>query len=616
MTTDDKYLNIVEKRLLGSESFKDYFLEYLQSIVTELASTTYARDTTIDPSSKVVISASGNDEIDLTTGKKGTDGSGHFMVTESTYCTNVVFENANSTEYNVGIKYCVLPDGIEINPRTGYPDYKRWQEFMGESGEPSSVVDLTSIIQFDINSICPGNRDYSGRKCMVWKNIPAIGATSESLAYEILTVNYTGGHNTITTSVSGTLGQSTVSTTTSDYTVVLLGPSIARTADIDYESESDYWFIGVMDGSGAGSPPTIPNDSIDLQRISQYSLSDLIENWFTKLTYRGEHDDIYNWTTHIVDGVTTTVTIKDIWYGGGKYFGVDSTYQTYLSTHGISWLETASTPSVDARGGTYDGTRWIVCGSNPPSYGIDYTTDLRDTNWTHVSFGAVAFNAIAYGSASSGAQYVCVGNTGNIWTATDPTGTWTSRTSGTTEPIVSVAYSEELDLWVAISTTKILTASDPTGTWTSRSYSHDGVGASEVFRQVIWSNAEGYTGNFIIVGRYQYGGDYNAIIFTSPDGITWTQRKIPEVIYKHYDDLYGIATDGNRTIAIGGRFIMVLTLDNGATWSELPSIYCESSSGASQYFGPIATSGQNFVICGDAGGGVLFSSMTRDVDQL
>jgi hypothetical protein len=323
MTTGDKYSNIVSTRLMGSESFKDYFLDYLRNKQSDLLGRCYDKDGTFG-TSKVAISASGNDEFDLAASLNGTDGSGHELQTDDTYCQDVQFENTNTIDYDIGLKYAIKPDGLQINPRDGMPIYERWEESIGESGDPTSVTDNGTNITFNINSLIDNNRTHENRKCLVWLDTPAAGATTEDVAVEECTVVYSGGNNTITT--TGLLGQSTVSTTASDYTVLLLGPTVTRSSELDLEAASEYWYIGHVTGTGAGNPPTIPSDSVDDQRLVAYSVSDLIEDWFTLFVnvkdeaYGAEGNGITDDTTAIEAAITAAaVAGGTVFFPAGRY---------------------------------------------------------------------------------------------------------------------------------------------------------------------------------------------------------------------------------------------------------------------------------------------------------
>lgn len=276
MLTGDQYLNVVAKRLLGTQSFKDYFLDYLKDSQTEILKRTWSRDGTFHTTTKVAISGAGANKIDLTSDREGTDGSGHVLKTDSTYCADVFFENSTGSDYDVALKYVERPDGVQINPRTGWPEYLRWEETWGEVDDPHTVTDQGGgVVRLRLpTSLCDNDRTHAGRKCLVWMKSPAKSATTEGVAIEELTVAFGGGFNYIDTT-SASLGQDTISTTEADYSVLLLGPTIARENEKDLEAAADYWYIGEVAGNTSGTPFSF--DTTDQWLITK-SLSDYLDH--------------------------------------------------------------------------------------------------------------------------------------------------------------------------------------------------------------------------------------------------------------------------------------------------------------------------------------------------
>lgn len=272
MTTGDKFVNLCEKRLLGLTSLKDYLLDFMRAQFQELVSRTWDLDGTLG-SAKVAISGSGNDEFDLDTGKTGTDGNGRFLKTAAAYETNVQFENANSIDYDVALHYAEKPNGINPNPRTAEPEYVNWEEVVGLRAEPDSVSEVSGAVHAVVDSVFEAGVSNAGRKCLIFMKVPAEGATSEGIAVEECTVQWDSSNNYIETTTSA-LGQTAISTTAADYWILALGPTVSRNTDL--EAASEYWYIGVVTGAGAGNPPTV-FDIAD-QRLIEKSLATLLEN--------------------------------------------------------------------------------------------------------------------------------------------------------------------------------------------------------------------------------------------------------------------------------------------------------------------------------------------------
>lgn len=630
MATDDKYVNILPTRLLGSTSFKDYFLDYLKHSLVEFVTAVYDKDATIDSVSKVIISASGNDEFDLTADKKGTDGSGHLLVTDDTYCANVQFENTNTILYNVALKYAIKPEGIIPNPRTGYPEFDRWVEFFGESAAPTSVVDNTSYITFNVNSVCPDSSEtHAGRKCLVWKNTPALGATTEALAYEICTVYYSGGNNLIDTSASGIMGQTTVSTTASDYTVLMLGPSVARVANVDFEPLDDYWFIGTLTGAGSGNPPTIPGTSVDNQRLAQYSLSDILEGYLSK--NEAEVEAIHNWWSF--DTGKNAKPIFDV--AAGYEYGADGDYEWFVavgiyptgdaemwySREGKYWEEISSASGIydlyavcfDAN---IDSGKWVAVGEYRTGTAVtivtsEYVQINGPDTWTLRTANIPSGTASLYGVASDGTTFVAVGSADGsgyavILTSTS-VATWTDR--GTTAAITGlfndVCYGN--GLFVAVGWTGsaplIATSANGTSGWTSRTPAS---GSTEILRGVTWNGTV-----FVAVGD-------NGEIQTSPDGINWTEKRdnshtTEQLLGVSSSDLGMIVAASAGAGSSNGK--LLYSLDNGESWNYLTGIDTSTAGGGAIIPSRIRYGHKKFIMVGqdsNAATGNMWVSMRTE----
>lgn len=274
--TGEQFVNIVIKRLMGAVSFREQFLEYLRTQYSNFVAQVYNKNGTFG-SSPVAFAIGSADKFSLTTDREGTDGVGRLLKTGDTYEQNVQFENANAIDYYVGMKYAEKPGSAGINPRTGYPEYQSWEEVIGERGDPDEVLDQTGYLRFHFNTVAGGvNESVEGRKALVWKKVPAAGATSEAIAIELCDCHDYGGVPTGTAycDTVGYLGQDDPSLEAGDYLVLLLGPRVSRYTDLS--AAAGYWYIGTVTGGGAGNPPSGSDTSG--QRLITKSLSDLLEN--------------------------------------------------------------------------------------------------------------------------------------------------------------------------------------------------------------------------------------------------------------------------------------------------------------------------------------------------
>lgn len=363
--TGDQYVNLVLKRLLGAISFREQLLEYLKEQYNDFVAKVYSKNGTYGTTA-VAFGIASADEFDLTVDAEGTDGVGHLLKIGSTYEQDVKFENANTIPYHVGLHYTERPSGVQINPRTAYPEYESWKEAIGERGDPDTVADQTGFLRFEINSLVGGvNESPQGNKALVWKKVPAAGATSEAIAIEECTIAEYGGVPTGTAYIdtTGYLGQDTPSLTASDYEVLVLGPSVRRYTDLS--AASGYWYIGTVTGGGAGNPPSSSDTSG--QRLIQKSLSD----WLDYLVY----SNIVNTFTRKQIFAPTTAEEAINATGNGANPGVKATGGA-TNADGVQGYGGGTT----GRGGYFQGgssggkgVHGLGTGSEPGVYGTSQT---------------------------------------------------------------------------------------------------------------------------------------------------------------------------------------------------------------------------------------------------
>lgn len=226
------------------------------------------------------------------------------------------------------------------------------------------------------------------------------------------------------------------------------------------------------------------------------------------------------------------------------------------STDGITWTSSAAMGGTDLPFTIRYVEAWglfVVLRNN-----LVITTSPDGVTWTNrLSAGGAAYFynfayaadkgiGVAVGDASGGA--------GQIYTSTNGT-SWTSRTSGTSSGLLSVAYSQSLSLFVAATTggTAYVTSSDGI-TWTARTASFSFGG-----RDIAWSPSRAL---FVAPS----GND----VYTSPDGLTWTLRTtgstkaINRVSWFDFDGLF-IASGGDSALGV------IYTSPDGITWTSRTS---------------------------------------------
>jgi hypothetical protein len=281
MSTSSEYVNITQKKLLGYRDLNDRFFSYLMDSLKEKFSHVWDEDIVLGD--QLTLEADGADAFKITGDSIATDGIGNLLkISDSLVHDDISFENTNSVNYYVALKYTEIPNEIDINPSTGYPEYRGWIEEIGEKAIPNYVTDNgDDTITLRVDNVTESGVDNSGRQVLVYKEIAAKDATTSSIAIEICTVSWTGTYNEITTTYS--LGQSTISTITNDYKVVLLGPTVKRYVDL--REESGYVFIGIIEGNG-GTPTSFDMTEQNITSITVNDFADL-EKEMRLLAYMG-----------------------------------------------------------------------------------------------------------------------------------------------------------------------------------------------------------------------------------------------------------------------------------------------------------------------------------------
>jgi hypothetical protein len=229
-----------------------------------------------------------------------------------------------------------------------------------------------------------------------------------------------------------------------------------------------------------------------------------------------------------------------------KTFTLDPTSNlSYSTTYKIRVTTAVKDTAGNTLSSQYESANGFT--TNPPPFvavGLNgnILTSLDGISWTERTSGTSNdLVSVTYGNSN----FVTVGSFGTILTSSDGT-SWTERTSGTSEYLYGVTYGEGLFVtvgWGGI----ILTSSDGT-TWTSRTS-----GTSKNLNGVTFGN-----NTFMIVGHH-------GTILSSSDGTTWTTRNTQNNVY-YYDITYG-----NNTFVLVGFNGKIVTSPDGTTWTSRTS---------------------------------------------
>lgn len=247
MSTGMNKVNIYLKKFLPQQHITNNFLEYLRTLTTDVMADIFPEEGVFYGGD---FSADGSDRFRISTPLLATDGLGHRIVLNPDEAQQIQFENENGSTYHVGLKYEEIPEGTEVNVRTGEIEYVFDQERIGLKGQPNSVTDNGATISFVVDSVTEAGVSNAGRKVRVWMKT-AIGQAD---AFFEGVITWDGSNNILTT--THLLGQEagSVSTNASDYEAFLVGPVVKKGTNLDADPEIVY--LGNITGAGAGNPPS------------------------------------------------------------------------------------------------------------------------------------------------------------------------------------------------------------------------------------------------------------------------------------------------------------------------------------------------------------------------
>jgi len=222
---------------------------------------------------------------------------------------------------------------------------------------------------------------------------------------------------------------------------------------------------------------------------------------------RAELHGITQWVDLRVSGAANTTRAIGAGPQAVVAVGGSPTRIHTLAHNAFAWV----TPSTAAGyAGQFNDVHWseynrfIAAGTAG-----EIQTSVDGLTWTRSVTGGADLNAGASGEDCA----VVVGNAGviKVGTGFGDVETWTTATSAyPSESMNGIAYSEPLDIFCAVGTGQRIQCGDVTGaTWVPSTLP---AGGGTTFKGILWSDR-----HQIFIAWSAFG------IFTSPDGMTWTQ---------------------------------------------------------------------------------------------
>jgi hypothetical protein len=271
------------------------------------------------------------------------------------------------------------------------------------------------------------------------------------------------------------------------------------------------------------------------------------------------------------------LTLKDFYdLGSGVLVGVGSTGLAYRSTDGgTSWASVTLAENNAMTGLAYNGSTVLVAVSSNGVNRIQKSTD-GGVNWTAIAAPVVAgWQSVVWDPTN--AKFVAVASSGaGDRTMNSADGiTWTSHAAAAAKTWNWVAASTTVVVAAASGTSvqQIMTSTDGGVNWTLQTHTSWNVGlgvVSQGHSGLAWSAAVGV----FAIGAQTGGTNYG--IITSPDGVTWTFRTIPNDTTQRVVSIVAAPSMGAflaTTVRVAGVNV-ILTATTAATWTPIdPTIY-------------------------------------------
>jgi hypothetical protein len=262
-------------------------------------------------------------------------------------------------------------------------------------------------------------------------------------------------------------------------------------------------------------------------------------------------DPLTTWTSGTVVAGRTVTRNA---YLNGRFIATGNQY-AFGSFDGVTWKEQYLALNFNSGGITYGGGRYVIVGTdyiNSTWRAVAYhSTD--GFRWTQATVASLPeLRDVAYGASA----FVAVGVNGTILRSTNGGLGWNQMTAPGSQTLESIAYGD--GVFVAVGGTKVYTSPDGI-TWTDRSAGHS---------LESWHSFDSveFTG-----GKFIAGGWYSGLHVSLNGGVTWSETPIRG---DHDYDILNIAAGEGCVVASAtdktdspNTTALLVSVD-GLSWAE------------------------------------------------
>lgn len=379
MITDSILSAIFNKKIMPVSGFREKFQLALAKMIKEQTAASTQSDGAIGAAIAITPGGIAN-SIKVSDGVnfKAFDGVGNVLkVTTASdmypYLQDVKIPPGAGATFHVGLEQPSqslngqdlggVESGVEVNPRTGEYEYSSYKQMIGRLREPDSVVDNGGTLTLTVDSLGSASWDHSGRKVRVWLKSKLLGgpgpvSPAESVAIQELTVAYVSGHNVVTT--VDLMGQTSPSTTASDYQVMLMGPTVTKATEEELKYEAGVVFLSAITSVALGN--FIGYGEIDSSH--QRLIAPLCPHGNPTIFVQADDQDddwqsliqsLHSDGTNIIDATKTFIEIGDkirfYWKNGCLWLTYNVIQFTY--TKGYLWTDDTVTSVATADPGPF-----------------------------------------------------------------------------------------------------------------------------------------------------------------------------------------------------------------------------------------------------------------------